>query len=140
MSGERVFVDTDVLVYAFDDAEPKKQKRAVHTLSERLAGSQIVVSTQVLQELYVALTRGTAPIATPEIAERAVRDASAFMVVQVDVPLVLEAIGEAQRRSISFWAALIVRAARSAGCDTLLSEDLGTGETIDGVSVQNPFA
>ncbi|MBX3273166.1 MAG: PIN domain-containing protein [Sandaracinaceae bacterium] len=127
-------------MYVFDDAEPKKQKLATHVLTEQLASSQIVVSTQVMQELYVALTRGAAPIATPDIAERAVRDASAFVVVQIDVPMVLEAIGDVQRRSISFWDALIVRAAVSAGCDVLLSEDLNTGATIDGVSIQNPFA
>lgn len=68
------------------------------------------------------------------------RDASAFVVVQIDVPMVLEAIGDVQRRSSSFWDALIVRAAVSAGCDVLLSEDLNTGATIDGVSIQNPFA
>lgn len=51
MSGERVFVDTNVLVYVFDDAEPKKQKLATHVLTEQLASSQIVVSTQVMQEL-----------------------------------------------------------------------------------------
>lgn len=140
MSVERVFVDTNVFVYLFDDAEPEKQALASRLFSEQLSDAQLVVSTQVLQELYVALTRGKEPIASPEIAERAVRDAAALMVVQVDVPLVLEAVGEVQRRSMSFWDALIVRAAASAGCARLLSEDLNDGERVDGVTFANPFA
>jgi predicted nucleic acid-binding protein len=139
MSVDRVFADTNVLVYLFDDAEPDKQAASQRLLSEALATSQIVVSTQVLQELYVALTRGSEPIASPEVAERAVRDASSLVVVQIDVPLVLDAIATTRQRSLSFWDALIVRAAVSAGCSRLLTEDLNSGESIDGVSVENPF-
>lgn len=140
MSVERVFVDTNVLVYLFDDAEPDKQAASRRLLSEDLDGSQIVVSTQVLQELFVALTRGKNPIATQDVAERAVRDASELLVVQVDVPLVLEAVVDTRHRSVSFWDSLIVRAAVSARCGRLLSEDLNAGETTDGVTIANPFA
>ena len=135
----RVFLDTNVLAYLLDAAEPKKQARARRVLETELADLELVVSTQVLQELYVCLTRGRAPIATPEVAERAVRDAAAFTVIQVDVPLVLSAIAESQRSQLSFWDALVVRAAVSAGCTRLLTEDLSHGQVFDGVRVENPF-
>lgn len=138
MNADRVFVDSNVLVYLFDASEPAKQKRAEHRL---LAESrEIFVSTQVLQELYVALTKGRNPLATPAIAERAVRDAAAYSVVQIDTPLVFSAIEAARQHRLSFWDALILRAAAQAGCATLLSEDLNAGQIVDGVRIENPFA
>jgi predicted nucleic acid-binding protein len=137
MSAERVFVDTNVLACLFDDSEPTKQQRAsVRLASER---REIFVSTQVLQELYVALTKGRDPIAPPEMARRAVIEAAGYSVVQVDKALVLASIDSSQKNRLSFWDALIVRAAVQAGCTALLSEDLNGGQVIDGVRVENPF-
>lgn len=137
MSVDRVFVDTNVLVYAFDDSEPKKQLTAERLLENETR--EIFVSTQVLQELYVALTKGRQPITSPEIAERAVREAAAYSVVQVDVPLVVSAIAASRKYRLSFWDALIVRAAAQAGCGALLSEDLNDGQALEGVQIENPF-
>jgi predicted nucleic acid-binding protein len=137
MNADRVFIDTNVLVYLFDESEPAKQKRAEQRLLDE--SREIFVSTQVLQELYVALTKGGDPIATPAIAERAVRDAAGYSVVQVDIPLVLSAIEATREHGLSFWDALIVRAAAQADCGTLLSEDLNAGQVIAGVRVENPF-
>lgn len=138
MSGDRIFIDTNVLTYLFDDSEPRKQAEA-----ERFLASdprEMFVSTQVLQELYVSLTRGRKPIATPAIAERAVRQASSYSVVQIDTPLVLSGIEASLRHRISFWDALILRAAVQAGCEVLLTEDLNDGQVMDGIRVKNPFA
>ena len=141
MSADRVFVDTNVLAYLFDDAEPTKQERARVRLEAEQRVRELVISTQVLQELYVALTRGKAPIATPELAERAVGAAAdGYTTVQVDVPLVLAAIQTSRQDAISFWDALIVQAAARAGCAAVLSEDLNGGQTIAGVVIENPFA
>lgn len=137
MNAERVFVDTNVLTYVFDDAEPVKQARARELLASE--ARELVVSTQVLQELYVSLTKGRHPIAAPDIAERAVRGASGYTVVQLDVDLVLTGIDVAQKRQLSFWDALILAAAARARCGALLSEDLNTGQVIEGVRVENPF-
>lgn len=138
MSADRVFIDTNVLAYLFDDSEPAKQKQAERRLLEE--SREIFVSTQVLQELYVALTKGREPIATADVAERAVREVAGYSVVQIDPPLVLSAIEACRTHQLSFWDALIVRAAAQADCSTLLSEDLNAGQVIDGVRVENPFA
>ena len=68
MSGERTFVDTNVFVYLFDDSEPQTQGGARKRLEKAQSEQELVVSTQVLQELYVALTRGKSPIASPDLA------------------------------------------------------------------------
>ena len=137
MSVDRVFVDANVLTYVFDDAEPEKQARARACLKDE--PREIFVSTQVLQELYVSLTKGRDPIASPEVAEDAVRAASGYSVVQIDTPLVLGAIAMSRANQLSFWDALILCAAVSSGCETLLSEDLNHGQVIHGVTVENPF-
>jgi predicted nucleic acid-binding protein len=93
----------------------------------------------VLQELYVSLTKGRDPITTPEIAERAVREAAAYSIVQVDAELVLSGIDLSRKSQLSFWDALILRAAARADCGTLLSEDLNDGQVVDGVRIENPF-
>lgn len=141
MSAERVFIDTNVLAYLFDDAEPAKQGQARARLESEQREREVVISTQVLQELYVALTKGKQPIATAEIAENAVRNAaSGYATVQVDIDLMMSAIETSRGAGISFWDALIVRAAALAGCDRVLSEDLNDGQVIAGVRIEDPFA
>ena len=137
---DRIFIDTNVLAYALDAAEPRKQKIASRRLDSEQRRGELVVSTQVLQELYVCLTRGKYPIASSEVAERAVSDAAALTVVQVDTALILEAIAHSRTSKLSFWDALILRAAAAAGCTALLTEDLNHGQVVDGVRIENPFA
>jgi predicted nucleic acid-binding protein len=140
MSADKVFVDTNVLTYLFDDAEPEKQKLAGERLRSEQRQRELVVSTQVLQELYASLTKGPQPIASAAVAERAVQHAAGLSVVQVDVPLVLQAITRSREQSLSFWDALIVGAALGAGCSVLLSEDLNDGQLFEKLRVTNPFA
>ena len=136
---DRVFVDTNVLVYLFDAAEPKKRSVARQRLDLERQRRELVVSTQVLQELYVCLTRGKHPIASTEVALRAVTEAATLTVVQVDTALLLEAITLSQEHQLSLWDALILRAAAAAGCATMLTEDLNPGQVVDGVRIDNPF-
>lgn len=135
---DRVFFDTNVLVYLFDQREGTKQVRAQELLTEY--EGQAAISTQVLQEFFVTVTRKLPePLSAQEVLE-AIQDFSRlFLVAQVDVALVEEAIHLYSSASISFWDALIVRAARSADCQVLLTEDLQDGATLDGVLVRNPF-
>lgn len=135
----RAFVDTNVLVYLFDDDEPVKQGQARALRSDR-DGPDLVVSTQVLGEFYVTVTRKLARPVEPEAAAAAVAEISALPVVSVDADLVRSAIDTAQRHQLSYWDALIVEAAVNAGCELLLSEDLADGATIRGVTVENPFS
>ncbi len=134
----RAFLDTNVVVYLFDDDEPKKQARARAVLGDR--EFDLVVSTQVLGEVYVTLTRKLARPLAPEAAADAIDALAELPVVHTDVALVRVAIETSRQTQLSYWDALIVEAAASAGCDQLLTEDLATGSTLRGVAVVNPFA
>lgn len=141
MSGSagRTFVDTNVLVYRFDADEPEKRERARQVFEREGLGGRLVLSTQVLQELYVSLTRKLARPLPETEAGKAVEHLMAFPVVQVDPGLITTAMVFSREHRVSFWDALIIQAARRAGCDTLLSEDLQDGWRIDGLTIVNPF-
>lgn len=133
---ERRFFDTNVLVYAHDASEPQKRKAARKLLSTHLASQTAVLSTQVLQEYFVAATRVGL---SAELAQRHVATYARANVVQVTTELILSAIDLHRLHHLSFWDALIVRSARAGGCGVLLSEDLQHGQSYDGVRIENPF-
>ena len=134
-----VFVDTNVFVYLFDSDETEKLD-AARSLLERLAKEEtIVVSTQVLQEFYVSVTRKLAAPLPPQKAMEATRGLSTYRVVQVDPPMVFSAIALHEKEGTSFWDALILRAALESGCELLISEDMQHGRRFENLRVDNPF-
>ena len=135
---DRVFVDTNVLVYADDDGAPAKRDRARALIEELCTSRQMVVSTQVLQEYFAAATRKLG--LPPERARGRIELLARLDVVLIRPDLVLRAIDLHRLRSVSFWDALIVSAAAVAGCARLLTEDMETSSMIDGVRIENPFA
>ena len=114
-----VFLDTNVLIYTADRHDPVRQQRCRSHLKALRASGRAVISTQVLQEFYVVAIRKLG-IAPPKARE------------------ILQAIACHQADWISFRDALIIAAAGSAGCATLLSEDLNAGQTILGVRIESP--
>lgn len=137
----RSFLDTNIAVYLFDAHEPAKQARARSVIrSADTRGNDLVVSTQVLSEFYVTVTRKLHQPLDAARAARAVEYLARFEVVTIDKATVRLAIETSQAAQLSYWDALIVESAAGSGCVRLLSEDLATGRTIRGVSVQNPLA
>ena len=135
----RSFFDTNVLVYMFDMDAPEKKARAQSLLKEETAAGRAVLSTQVLQEFYVTVTRKLSVPLPSETAEEAVRNLAALPVVEVNADLILRAIKRARRASLSFWDALIVEAALSSGAGVLFTEDLQHGQGIEKLQIKNPF-
>jgi predicted nucleic acid-binding protein len=132
------FVDTNVLLYALsrDPGERAKAERA-NTI---LAGRDVVLSVQVLQEFYVQATRETrADRLTHEQATRLVESFTRFPVAETTTGVVLAALATRDRFGISYWDAAILEACRSLGCEVVLSEDLNDGQDYAGVRVENPF-
>ena len=134
-----VFVDTNVLVYARDAGEATKQPQATAWLDHLWRSRTGRLSYQVLQEFYVTVTRKLDPGLTPTEARADARNLLAWQPVAVDDEVLLAAWSLEDRHSLSFWDALIIAAARAAGCQRLLSEDLSDGAVYDGVEVVNPF-
>jgi len=135
----RSFFDTNILLYLYDDDEPEKKAKVLEAFDREVEMGRATLSTQVLQEFYVNATRKLRSPLSPERAEARVRDFSRLPLVRVDATLILSAISRSQRMSFSFWDALIVEAALSAGADRLLTEDLQHGQKISGLRVENPF-
>lgn len=135
---DRTFLDTNVLLYADDRAAGAKTLRARDCVAELAAQGKAVVSTQVLQEFFVIATKKLGLPAA--IARQRVETYAALEVVLIQTDLILGAIDLHRLHALSFWDALIVRAASAAGCTRLWSEDLQHGRTIEGVRIENPFA
>ncbi len=147
---DRTFVDTNVLVYLFDADSPDKQVRARQILeldggnvlpgrSRGKSSSYLVLSTQVLQEFYVTVTRKLGVPLEPEVAHEATRRLAQLHLVYIDAQLTLDAIALSRRHTVSMWDGLILQAALDGGCTRLLTEDLHDGWDLDGLRVENPF-
>jgi predicted nucleic acid-binding protein len=134
----RSFFDTNVLVYTDDKANPTKRRHAIALVAEHRRGGTGVVSMQVLQEYFVAVTRKLN--LDVRIARRKIELLAEFDVFSPDLSDILAAIDLHRLHNFSFWDALIIRAAKQAGCTVLLSEDLQAAREIDGLRVVNPFA
>jgi predicted nucleic acid-binding protein len=132
------FLDTNVLVYAFDEGEPAKREVARDLVEEHLMGDDGMLSVQVLREFYSATRKPSYPLPDEEAAE-AVRYLAAFSPISEDVGMVLGAVRRSRELVLSFWDALIVEAALKGGADRLLTEDLQHGQVIEGLRVENPF-
>ncbi len=139
MSGE-VLVDTNVLVYAYDRSEHAKQRLALAVL-DLLAGTQRgVLTTQVLGELFVTLTRKlTERMAVEQAAERIHHYVLSWPVLDVTRLIVLEAARGVRLHQLSFWDAQIWATARLNQIPVILSEDFDANRTLDGIRVVNPF-
>ena len=132
------FFDTNVLVYVFDRAEALKQMRAQDLVTEHMGRRDMVLSTQVLQELYVTLTRKKQLGAADAL--EVVTTFAQERIVPASADGVLRGLALSQQRQLSAWDALIVQAALDAGCTTLFSEDFQAGARFDDLFVVNPFA
>jgi predicted nucleic acid-binding protein len=134
---DRSFFDTNILIYADDKATPAKQRRALELVAEHRRARTGVVSLQVLQEYFVTVTRKLH--VDPRIARRKVELLAEFDVAAPDVADILAAIDLYRLDRFSFWDALILRAAKEAGCSVLFSEDMQDTQEIDGLQIVNPF-
>jgi predicted nucleic acid-binding protein len=134
---DRSFFDTNVLVYADDKATPAKQRRAIELVAEHRRAGTGVLSSQVLQEYFVTVTRKLKVDA--KIARRKVELLAEFDLVVPDLDDILAAIDLHRLHGFSFWDALVLRAAKESACTTLYSEDLQPGRVMDGVQIVNPF-
>ena len=135
----RVFVDTNVLVYAHDSTASAKHSVARQLVQELWESRAGVVSTQVLQEFYVNIRRKVQRPLPVDEAKRLVADYLRWEVVANSGEDLLDAIEIEERFRLSFWDAMIVRAALAVGAETLLSEDMSHGQLYGDLRVVNPF-
>jgi predicted nucleic acid-binding protein len=138
---DRVFADTNVLVYAYDRTEPEKQQQALAVLDHLVMTKIGVISTQVLAEFFVTVTRKIkAPLSVDEAYQRLVNYSQAWKVVDLSSLIVLEAGRGVRDHQFSFWDAQIWATARLNQIPVIFSEDFSSGAIIVGVRFVNPFA
>jgi predicted nucleic acid-binding protein len=138
MSDGRSFLDSNVLVYTDDEDSPAKKQRALELFAALRRQRTGVLSTQVLQEYFVTATRKLGVEA--EAARRKTEIFGRLHLVTLGLEDVLGAIDLLRLHHLSFWDALVVRAALVSGCSRLLSEDLQAGRRFERLEVVNPFA
>jgi predicted nucleic acid-binding protein len=136
----KVFVDTNILMYAHDTAAGDKHKLAKHAIESLWASGGGVLSTQVLEELSVNLRREVHHPLSAEDTRQLIRDYMSWEVVMIDADAVLEALELEERYEVPFWDALILLAANKAGVEFLLSDDIAAERGYGSFKVVNPFA
>jgi predicted nucleic acid-binding protein len=135
----RTFVDSNVLIYAHDADAGLKQRIAADQLRDLWNAGAGLLSTQVLQEFYVNVTRKIGvPLATVA-AREVVRDYAVWVESAITAATIVRASEIGEVWQISFWDAMILAAAEQSGAERLLTEDLNAGEKIAGIEIVNPF-
>jgi len=135
----RFFVDTNLLVYAYDSSAGKKWKTSLEVLSLLWTHRTGVLSTQVIQELFVSLTQKVKYPILPETAREIVSDLLHWPFVVNDGGNILRAVDLQIKYHFSFWDSLILQAAVASKSEFLLSEDFQDGQVIESVTIINPF-
>lgn len=133
------FVDTNVLVYALAQDDKRRSQLAQTLIDDLMRARMFHISTQVLQELFVTVTRkGARPLSLPD-AIKNLNALSLFPVFVIDYPAIHASAELAAKSKLSYWDAQIVISASRSGAKRLYTEDLNHGQIIEGVEIVNPF-
>lgn len=134
---KKIFIDTNLIVYANDRRDPQKQQRAIQLVAELMKNGLGVISSQVLQEYAnTALSKLHQDHAT---VLRQLTLLESFEVVLMQPVLIRRALEIKSSYGISFWDSCIISAAESVGCDSIYSEDLNAGQYYSGIKLINPL-
>lgn len=139
MPEDKIFVDTNVIVYAYDTSAGEKHGIAKQIVLDLWDSGQGLLSTQVLQEFFVTVTAKINKPLDVFSAREIVQDLTKWEVVSLERSIILSATDLHVQYKYSFWDSMIIQAAVSGGAKLLLSEDLSANQTIAGVKIQNPF-
>lgn len=139
VEADREFLDTNVLVYAFDTSAGRKKRDAEQLISRLWETGTGCLSIQVLQEFFVTVTaKVSRPLSVDQAIDR-IREFAAWKVFAPTSDDILAAIAIRKHSEIHFWDAMIVQAASESGCRILWTEDLNDGQVIRGVQIRDPF-
>jgi predicted nucleic acid-binding protein len=133
------FIDTNILVYAYDADAGDKHIKAQAVVKECWENESGIISTQVLQEFYVTVTRKLSSPIPPQAARDVIQTYRAWSMFRPTIEDIISSSELEQRYQLSFWDALIVIAAQVSGAAILVSEDLQDGQQIGSIKVANPF-
>jgi predicted nucleic acid-binding protein len=133
------FLDTNILVYAFDRSAEQKHSLASQLVEDCWENENGCLSIQVLQEFFVTVTRKLAAPLEHSIARQIVSDLAKWRLHTPVASDLLQAIDLQNNYQLAFWDAQVIQSAASLGCKQLMSEDLNHGQLCGSVKVINPF-
>ena len=136
---DRVFLYSNILVYAYDRHDPRKQNKAQKLLTDGIERETLVLSVQVLGEFFNVVTRYIPQPVTSDEAREIIATISILPVQEIDLAMVNRAIDTHKTYQIAYSDALIISAAERAGCKLILSEDFSDGQAYHEILVRNPF-
>jgi predicted nucleic acid-binding protein len=139
MREDKVFVDTNILVYAYDASSGEKHKKAQGIMESCWNSGNGIISSQVLQEFFVSVTKKIAKPLDTSTAKEIVKDFLKWKTIIIDGEIILEAIDVHVRYKYSFWDSMIIASAVEGGAKTVFSEDLSDKHVIKGITINNPF-
>ena len=136
----RVFLDTNIFIYRYDDRDPQKQRVALQLIRETTLDGNATISYQVVHEFFnFALVKAAGKMSHEDAQRYLDTVFRPLLVVPSSGALVSEAIRVQERYRLSWYDSLIVSAAQQGGCHTLYSEDLQHGQQFGSVAVRDPF-
>ena len=135
---DKVFFDSNILIYSIDESEAEKRSMTKNLIEDAAKNKTAWISTQSLQEFYNVVTRKLK--VSKEDAKLMVKTLSeTFPVLQVTPKIILLGIDVSVKTGFSFWDSLVLASAVECSCDVLYSEDLNSGQVVNGVKILNPF-
>jgi len=139
MTGDKVFLDTNLLLYAFDAGSPAKHAVAVRILEDLWKSGNGILSTQVLQEFFVNVTKKIPKPLSVTVGREIVEDFLKWRIVPIEGRTILRAIDLHEKHKYAFWDSLVIQSAIEGGARWLFSEDLKDGQKIGDLAIRNPF-
>lgn len=139
MKEGKIFLDTNILVYAYDVSAGAKHSIAVAIVKDLWNNGRGMASTQVLQEFFVTITKKIARPLDVITAREIVKDFLKWKTVVINGEIILDAIDIHREYKYSFWDSVIISSAIDGGAGALLSEDLSDKHKIKGIVIKNPF-
>lgn len=136
----KTFFDTNILIYSLDNSDQRKHAIAVESFKRAMEEQTVFVSTQILSELFVNITRKVKrPLSKDDANKEIMKLVELTTILPVELENILKAIDIHKQYGFSFWDSLVVASAILADVERLLTEDLQDGQNIDGVLIVNPF-
>lgn len=135
---EKIFIDSNIIVYSNDKKDLPKQRKAIQTIKTLMIQENGVISTQVLQEYaFVAIKKLKQPY---NVVLRQLKLLESFEIINQSPEQIRRAVEIMHSYKIGFWDACIISNAEQANCSTIFSEDLNTGQFYSGILVVNPLS
>lgn len=134
---DKIFLDTNIIIYANDKRDAKKQKKALEAVTRLMELGEGVISTQVMQEYACTAVKKLRQ--NHQVVLRQLKLLENFEVIRQSPEMIRRALEIMTTYGIGFWDACIIGNAEGANCSAIYSEDLNAGQYYSGIKVMNPF-